>query len=163
MTNKNGFRLFDYVEFLVRRKFLFLLVPFVSLVICYVAIYVLIDEQFEATAVIIPREDEAANLAAGVSRGLRGLPFVKGARASDYVRRAGGYTDHAMASDILTLKAGGTQWLNPSETQIDEGDAIWVPKDFKRPFSYYLGIAGQAASIISVVLSMTIIIIQLSQ
>jgi hypothetical protein len=56
-----GVRLFEYVEFLIRRKELFVIVFFCSLLFCYGLIYVFVDEQFESTALIVPREMELYN------------------------------------------------------------------------------------------------------
>ncbi len=80
MPEPKGFSLLHYMEFLVRRKELFLLVFVGSLVLSYGAIYVLIEEQFEATATLIPREEETSSAAAGLLRNLKGLPFSLGTK-----------------------------------------------------------------------------------
>lgn len=75
MPSTNGFHLLDYIEFLIKRKQLILIVFFVSLVTCYAAIYTLVEEQFEASATIIPREDETSSIANSVLRGVKGVPL----------------------------------------------------------------------------------------
>ncbi|MBF8248417.1 MAG: Periplasmic polysaccharide export protein, partial [Bacteroidetes bacterium] len=78
-----------------------------------------------------------------------------------YVSRAGGYTDYARSGDVMIIKRNTRQWLKPGETQIEDGDYIWVPKVSDRPFSYYLGVVSQTASIITGALTIVLLILQL--
>jgi len=78
MTNPKGFDLFEHAEFVVKRKKLFLLVFLVALFISYAVVYIFIQEQYEATAVIIPRQDETSSLAGSVLRGMRNIPLNLG-------------------------------------------------------------------------------------
>jgi len=91
------------------------------------------------------------------------VPFMKDEGFKYYIRRAGGYTDNARSGDVMIIKCGSRQWLSPSETKIEEGDYIWVPKDPIRPATYYWNIVGQTASIISVAVSIVLITIQLKK
>ncbi len=91
------------------------------------------------------------------------VPFMKDEGLKYYIRRAGGYTDNARSGDVMIIKRASRQWLSPSETEIEEGDYIWVPKVPDRPFTYYLNIIGQTASIISVAVSIVLITIQLKK
>ncbi len=75
MSDNGGFHLFEGLGFVVKRKELILLVFAVSLVVSYLLIYFLIDEQYEATAVLIPREEEAASVAGGLLRSMKTLPL----------------------------------------------------------------------------------------
>ena len=43
------------------------------------------------------------------------------------------------------------------------GDYIWVPKEIERPFSYYMNIIGQTASIVSVAVSVVLLVIQINK
>jgi len=61
------------------------------------------------------------------------------------------------------IKSLTREWVEPSDTMIEPGDFVWVPKEIRYPTSYYLNLISQAASFISVVLSMTVIILQLSK
>jgi len=91
------------------------------------------------------------------------VPFMKDEGFKYYIRRAGGYTDNARSGDVMIIKRTSRQWLSPSETKIEEGDYIWVPKEPDKPFTYYLNIIGQTASIISVAVSIVLITIQLKK
>lgn len=85
-----------------------------------------------------------------------------GADVRYYIQKAGGYGEEADAGNTRVIKAKTREWKHPSDTTIEPGDYIWVPKDVKYPFAYYMSIASQAASLASVVLSMTLIILQLT-
>lgn len=89
--------------------------------------------------------------------------YQEGADVRYYIQQAGGYGQEADAGNTRIIKAKTREWKQPSDTTIEPGDYIWVPKDIKYPFTYYMNIASQAASFASVVLSMTLIILQLSK
>src|SRR6266571_5977066 len=76
------FTFLEYIDFLVKRKTLFLKIFVASLLLSYLGIYFFIDEQFEATALIIPREEDASTEAGSVLRGLKGLPFGLGPKSA---------------------------------------------------------------------------------
>jgi protein involved in polysaccharide export with SLBB domain len=88
------------------------------------------------------------------------VPFVQGERYKYFIKKAGGYTDNARSSDVMIIKRATRQWLSPGETELEEGDCVWVPKEPERPFTYYLNIVGQTASIISVAVSIVLLTIQ---
>ncbi|MBI2619508.1 MAG: hypothetical protein HYW57_05450 [Ignavibacteriales bacterium] len=81
MIDSKGFRLFDFLDFVVKRKELLLAVFLSSLVVTYFAVYFLVEEKFEATAVIIPREEDVQGTISGILRSTRGLPFGLGAKS----------------------------------------------------------------------------------
>jgi polysaccharide biosynthesis/export protein len=91
------------------------------------------------------------------------VPFVKDEGYKYYIRKAGGYTDNARSGDVAIIKRGSRQWLSPPETEVEEGDYIWVPKDPVRPATYYWTIIGQTASVISVAVSIVLLTIQLKK
>jgi len=82
MADNNGIHLVDLAEFLVRRKELLLLVFVAMFVVCYVSIYLFIEEQYEATAVLIPREEDASSVASSLLRSAKGLPFGIGSKTA---------------------------------------------------------------------------------
>lgn len=88
------------------------------------------------------------------------VPFVEGQRAEYYLAQAGGLTDRAREGDIKVVKAKNKQWLSPDETQIERGDYLWVPKEYDRPFGYYLAIVAQSAAVISVAISLYLLVRQ---
>jgi protein involved in polysaccharide export with SLBB domain len=91
------------------------------------------------------------------------VAYQQGADVRYYISQAGGFGEEAESGKIRVIKGKTREWVHPSDTTIEPGDYIWVPKDIKYPFSYYMNIASQAASLVSVVLSMTLIVLQLTQ
>ena len=85
------------------------------------------------------------------------VPFVPGSDVNYYLRAAGGLMEKAMEDDIKVVKATTKQWLSKDDTVVEEGDYIWVPKDYDRGFGYYLGIIAQSAAILSVAISAIVV------
>jgi len=46
-----------------------------------------------------------------------------------YLNLAGGTSDMADDSEIKIVKVGSHNWLDPEDTKMESGDAIWVPRD----------------------------------
>ncbi|MFA6468678.1 MAG: SLBB domain-containing protein [Bacteroidota bacterium] len=88
------------------------------------------------------------------------IQFVKEKGPDFYIAAAGGETEAAQSGDIKIIKAGTKQWLSPSETTIEEGDYVWIPKEPYRPFSYYMTIYSQFFGIIATVVSLVILVSQ---
>ena len=91
------------------------------------------------------------------------IPFVKDEGYKYYIKKAGGASGDAVKGDIRVIKAGTKQWLSPSETTIEEGDYIWVPKEPYRPTSYYLLIYSQLFSIVGTVATLVFLGIQVTK
>ena len=88
------------------------------------------------------------------------VPFVQGRDPKYYVAKAGGLTDRANGGSLRIIKAKTSQWLEPGSTAIEEGDYIWVPAQPDRPFSYYMTMASQAATVLSVIVGVVFVIQQ---
>lgn len=88
------------------------------------------------------------------------IPFVEGEHLDYYIKEAGGFTDLARKGDVKIVKARTKQWLSPSETTIEEGDYIWVPREIERSFGYYMNIIGQTSAVLSVALSVVLLVMQ---
>jgi len=91
------------------------------------------------------------------------IPFVDGRNADYYVKKAGGFTDRAREADLKIIKSKTKQWLDPGETTIEDGDYVWIPKDPERPFSYYMTIASQAATVLSVIIGIAVVVVQVTK
>jgi protein involved in polysaccharide export with SLBB domain len=88
------------------------------------------------------------------------VAFTVGQDVSYYIQKAGGLTDRARGGDIKVVKSKTRQWLSPGDTQVEEGDYVWIPKVPERPFGYYLNIIAQSAAIVSVAVSIVLLVIQ---
>ncbi len=91
------------------------------------------------------------------------VTYKEGADTRFYIEKAGGYGEEAETGGTRVIKGKTREWLSPPDATIEPGDYIWVPKDIRYPTGYYLNLVSQAASFVSVVLSMTVIILQLTR
>ena len=89
--------------------------------------------------------------------------FAANQRYTYYLEKAGGIADDGASGDTRILKAGSKQWLFPSETTIEEGDYVWVPKTPYRPVSYYLLNYSQLFSIVGTIGTLVLVLIQLNK
>jgi protein involved in polysaccharide export with SLBB domain len=86
------------------------------------------------------------------------VPFTAGADVDEYVARAGGFTDEAKSGNVKVIKASTRAWLDPSETTVEDGDLIWIPREPVRPFSYYMTIYAQVASIVAAIATVALLV-----
>jgi uncharacterized protein involved in exopolysaccharide biosynthesis len=82
MTEKKNIDLFDLVLFIIERRKLLAYIFLASVVISYGFVYVFIKEQFEASAVIIPSDDDNTNGLPSMLKGLKSLPMGLGSTAT---------------------------------------------------------------------------------
>lgn len=84
------------------------------------------------------------------------VAFNEGQSYRYYIDKAGGYTEEARSGDVMIIKGSTRVWLDPSETDIQDGDFVWVPKDIHYPAGQYLAtiaqIAGIAAGLATIIL-----------
>lgn len=85
------------------------------------------------------------------------VPFKKGASIDYYVNAAGGFTENARESGIRVIKRGTYQALNMDDTTIEEGDEVWVPKEPDRFLEDYLSLWSQAASLVSIAITIILL------
>lgn len=65
------------------------------------------------------------------------VTHVSGMDEDWYLERAGGVSDAAVTGDIKIIKAGSKNWVDPGDTAIEPGDAIWVPRQPDRDFLFW--------------------------
>ena len=92
---------------------------------------------------------------------LVGGPFRFDKDCNYYIKQAGGVTGDGIHGDIRIIKAGSRQWLSTSETTIEDGDYVWVPKEPYRPFGYYMQVYSQIFSIVGTIATLVVLMVQL--
>ncbi|HAV23279.1 MAG: hypothetical protein A2X67_08210 [Ignavibacteria bacterium GWA2_55_11] len=80
-ADTEGFHVMEHLAFVVKRKELLVATFLVSLALCYGAIYVFVEEQFEASATIVPREDFGLDGFGGMLKSIKGLPLDLGSKS----------------------------------------------------------------------------------
>ncbi len=86
------------------------------------------------------------------------VPFVEGQKYDRYIALTGGFASEARKSEIRVIKGSSRAWLDPDDTVLEDGDMIWVPKEVYHPFSYYMTIYAQVASIIGTAATIALLI-----
>jgi protein involved in polysaccharide export with SLBB domain len=89
--------------------------------------------------------------------------FSPNKNITEYISEAGGYTSEARESDLRIIKSNTRQWLKPSETTVEEGDYIWVPKEPYRPTAYYLQQFSQIFGILGTVATLVVLVVQINK
>jgi polysaccharide biosynthesis/export protein len=89
--------------------------------------------------------------------------YTPGKTVDSYITEAGGYTSESRESDLRIIKANTRQWLKPSETSVEEGDYIWVPKVPYHPSGYYLQLTSQVFGILGAVGTLVLMVYQITK
>ncbi|MBI3112332.1 MAG: SLBB domain-containing protein [Ignavibacteriales bacterium] len=91
------------------------------------------------------------------------LPYIPGADYLHYVLMAGGFSEFAETDEVRVIKNGTKEWIEPEKTTIESGDQIWIPKQPRREFVYYMTLVRDVASILGAVGTLIILAIQVSK
>ncbi len=91
------------------------------------------------------------------------IPLVEGKPVEYYIEKAGGLTDHANGGSVKVIKGKTRQWLSPHDAVLEDGDYVWIPSEPNHPFSYYMNIASQAATVVSVMIGIGVLIVQVTK
>ncbi len=78
MLNRDDFHLIDFMEFVVKRKRNFMSIFILSLILSYAGIYLFVEEKFDATAMIVPQEDNTMALGGSLMRNVKALSLSSG-------------------------------------------------------------------------------------
>lgn len=86
------------------------------------------------------------------------IPLAEGGSVAHYIGKAGGFTEHARDGDVVVIKASSRAWLAPGETQVEDGDYIWVPRETSQPFGFYLTTIVQLATVLASLATVILVI-----
>lgn len=91
------------------------------------------------------------------------IPLLAEGSVSEYIARAGGYTEDARTGDVAVIKNGSRLWLSPDDTEVEDGDLVWVPREEHYPLSHYISIYAQVAAVVGVAATVALLIDNLSR
>jgi protein involved in polysaccharide export with SLBB domain len=88
------------------------------------------------------------------------ITYIPGNNYKEYIEKAGGFGDLAEKNDVMLIKGVSGNWVEAeTNTVIEEGDYIYIPKKTLKSFNTtisqlgtYLGIVGSEATIILLLL-----------
>ncbi len=82
------------------------------------------------------------------------VTYMPNADYEDYINLVGGYGEMARESSVMVVKAGSKLWIDPDDTTIEPGDAIFVPRELDTDLNFYfqwisniVGVIGGVATI----------------
>lgn len=81
-----------------------------------------------------------------------------------YIEKAGGITERAKENNVSVIKGVNHTWI-PAKgyNNIEPGDFIYVPKELPRSIDYYLQQVGTLTSIVTTLVTITILIFQVTK
>jgi protein involved in polysaccharide export with SLBB domain len=92
------------------------------------------------------------------------IPYHEGWSANDYINAAGGYAEGAVIKNTRVIKVRSRRWAKPTETTVEPGDEIYVPKEKLYPDDYslrqtatYVGIAGAIIGAIATIVTLYVV------
>ncbi len=77
------------------------------------------------------------------------IEYNKEFEFDNYIEIAGGYTDAAIEGEVMVIKSGTLEWIDPDDTEIEAGDIIYVPKDREYNFNWYFSWFSQIVSVVA--------------
>lgn len=82
------------------------------------------------------------------------VSYMADADYERYINLVGGYGEMARESEVMIIKAGSKLWIDPDDTEIEPGDAIFVPRELDTDLNFYfqwisniVGVIGGVATI----------------
>lgn len=108
--------------------------------------------------ILIPRDEQMVYVFGQVRRPGY-VKYVKGWKIKDYLRAVGGETTES-TGDIKVLKANGDEWKTPSETEIESGDWIIVPKKVRKTLAQNTAEYTPVISLFATIVTLGVLIFQ---
>lgn len=118
---------------------------------------------YDGDILIIPKKPTTVYVFGQVAR-TGNIPWIENKGLDYYLSQAGGLGEEAKP-DIYLIQGKSKQWIKISEKShlIEPGDFIWVSKEIKRPFSYYLQLTSTVMGIVGSVATVALLVVQLGK
>ena len=78
MAQDRSIDILDYLIIIVKRKKFLISLTFITFILSYLAVYFLIDEEYESTAIIVPTGESSLSELSGIVKNLKDLPLGLG-------------------------------------------------------------------------------------
>jgi protein involved in polysaccharide export with SLBB domain len=113
--------------------------------------------------IIIPKQENIVYVFGQVSNPGR-VNFVEGKDYNYYINQAGGFGEFS-DDDVMLIKGNSHKWisLTDNNVNIEDGDYIYIPKNPKRSFGYYLSLTSNYLSIVGSVATIILLLVQLNK
>ncbi|HKI77533.1 MAG TPA: SLBB domain-containing protein [Ignavibacteriaceae bacterium] len=131
----------------------------------------LLDENSQASnfivrngdVIIIPQKEDVIYVFGQVAHPGK-INFIKNEDYKYYIKQAGGFSDYS-DEDVMIIKSASREWISvyDENAKIEEGDYLYIPKDPKRSFHYYLSETASYLSIIGSIATIILLLIQINK
>jgi len=113
--------------------------------------------------IIIPKQEKVVYVFGQVTNPGR-VNFVEDKDYKYYINQAGGLGEFS-DDDVMLIKGSSRKWisLNDNNINIEDGDYIYIPKNPKRSFKYYISLASDYLSIVGSVATIILLLIQINK
>jgi protein involved in polysaccharide export with SLBB domain len=111
--------------------------------------------------ILVPKDEQTVYVFGQVQRPGY-LKYVKGWKVDDYLSAVGGQTKES-TGDVKILKASGDEWKIPSETEIESGDWIIVPKKVRKTFAQSVSEYAPVISLFTTIVTLGVLIFQVTR
>lgn len=117
----------------------------------------------DGDVIIIPQKEKVVYVFGQVAKPGR-INYVKGKDYKYYISASGGLGEYA-DDDIMLIKSVSRNWIPAisDNAVIEEGDYIYVPKNPKRSFHYYLSETASYLGIIGSIATIILLLIQINK
>jgi capsule polysaccharide export protein KpsE/RkpR len=126
------FHLLDILDFIVKRKEMLITVFLVALVVTYLGVYFFIQDKYEATAVLIPRAEDATSSVGNLLRSVKGVTFGLSGKAprSDTDLYTTLIYSRSMLDDLVrTFNMCEVYGLDSTDAADREKAVLWLQQD----------------------------------
>ncbi len=115
----------------------------------------------DGDVILIPKDEQTVYVFGQVERpGF--VKYVKGWNVRDYLNAVGGETSES-TGDIKVLKANGDEWKTPSDTEIESGDWIIVPKKVRKTLAQSVSDYAPVISLFTTLVTLGVLIFQVTR
>lgn len=115
----------------------------------------------DGDVILIPKDEQTVYVFGQVQRPGY-VKYVKGWEVEDYLQAVGGQTTES-TGDVKVLKVGSDEWKTPSETEVESGDWIIVPKKVRKTFPQAVSEYAPIISLFSTVVTLGVLIFQVTR
>lgn len=117
----------------------------------------------DGDVIIVPQKENVVYVFGQVANPGR-TNFVPGKDYNYYIEKAGGF-GHYADEDVMLIKSVSRNWIpaGSDRAHIEAGDYIFIPKDPKRSFHYYLSETASYLGIIGSIATIILLLIQINK
>lgn len=117
----------------------------------------------ENDLIIVPEKNDAVYIFGQVATPGY-YKFIPGKKHDYYIQKAGGFTGGAEEDEIFIIKGTSREWISyEDEYSIEPGDYIYIVKDIRRDFWWWVYQAGTIASIIGSIATILLLVANVSK